>query len=301
VNWSRLLLAAVIAAPVRPAAAQNADVGEGRIRHHPSFLVSTDWLAQHLQSPGVVVVQVGRSDAGYLAAHIPGARFLPLSTVATDIAGVPNEFPPEAQLAATFRDLGVGDSTHIVIYGDDPGLLAARAWIALDLLGQSERASLLDGGLVKWQAERRPVEAGAHPATPRPFTARWQGQKVVSAAWVRSHLRDSTVFLVDARSHELYAGSGHLPGARDVYWMTNLVSAENPALNPMHALHEGIWKAAGADRPAVRTVVTYCHTGMQASFDYFVARYVGYPDVRLYDGSMAEWSQLRYPVEQSPN
>ena len=81
--------------------------------------------------------------------------------------------------------------------------------------------------------------------------------------------------------------------------MGTLEAPGHPVLRSMHALHETIWKAAGADRPGVRTVVTYCQTGMQASFDYFVARYVGYPDVRLYDGSMAEWGQLGYPVERS--
>ncbi len=295
----RLALALLALLAFAPhAVAQNPDAGHARVRHHPEFLVSSDWLARHLASPGVVVVHVGRTDAAYLAGHIPGARYLPLSAVATTIEGVPNEFPPEAELAATFRDLGVGDSARIVLYGDDPGLLAARAWVALDLLGQSGRAAVLDGGLAKWTAERRPVETGAHPAAARPFAPAWRPDLVVSAAWVKAHLGDRSVLLVDARSPDLYAGpDGHLPGAHDIFWMTTLESAANPVLKPMHTLHDVMWRAAGADQPAVSTVVTYCHTGMQASFDYFVARYIGYPDVRLYDGSMAEWSQLRYPVE----
>ncbi len=325
--WSRLLLAASIAFMSRPAVAQRPDSGEGRIRHHHEFLVSTEWLARHLDSSGVVVVHVGRRDSAFLAGHVPGARFLSLAAVATTVAGVPNEFPPETDLEATFRSLGVGDSARIVIYGDDAGLLAARAWVALDLLGQSGRAALLDGGFTQWVAERRPVETGPRAVAARPFTARWRADPVVSAAWVRARLGDGSVFLVDARSPDLYAGrgaagagaraaggtgaaraengagagggGGHLPGARSLYWMDALESSERPVLKSMHALHETIWKAAGADRPAVRTVVTYCQTGMQASFDYFVARYVGYPDVRLYDGSVAEWMQLGYPVERS--
>jgi thiosulfate/3-mercaptopyruvate sulfurtransferase len=285
------------------------DRGEGRVRHHPEYVVQTAWLARHLQSPKVVVLHVGHSDAAYRAGHIPGAVFLPVSTVAITVGGVSNEFPAPEQLAATFRDLGIGNSARIVIYGDDPGLLAARTWIALDLLGQSARAAILDGGLTKWTAEHRAVETTVTMPSPQPFASRWRADRVVPAAWVREHLGDSTVLFVDARPPELYAGSemdarsGHLPGARNLYWTNDLVSADSPVLRPMRVLHEELWKNVGADWRSVRTVVTYCRTGMQASFDYFVARYIGYSDVRLYDGSMSEWASLTpaadYPVERS--
>jgi thiosulfate/3-mercaptopyruvate sulfurtransferase len=271
-------------------------------RPHPEFLVNTAWLAAHLESPDVVVLHVGRSDSAYRTGHIPGARFLPLSAVATTVAGVPNEFPAPEQLASTFRDLGVGDSARIVIYGDDPGLLAARAWTALDLLGQSGRTSLLDGGLTRWTAEHRPTDTTLRLSSMEPFTARWQAARVVTAAWVRSHLGDPRVVLIDARPADQYAG-GHLPGAKSLFWVDDLVARDDPVLKPMHVLHEELWKGTGGDAPETNTVVTYCHTGMQASHDYFVARYIGYPDVRLYDGSMTEWVNLTppasYPVERA--
>ena len=289
--------------------AQAPDRGVGSVRHHPDFIVQTAWLEAHLQSPRVVVLHVGHSDEQYRAGHIPGALFLPLSAVATTVGGVANEFPAPEQLAATFRDLGVGNSARIVIYGDDPGLLAARVWAALDLLGHSAQAAILDGGLTRWTAERRTVETTVRARHPEPFASRWRSDGIVSAAWVRAHLGDSTVLFVDARPREQYAGaetdarSGHLLGAKSLYWMNSLVSAEDPVLRPMQELHEELWKSAGADRPSVRTVVTYCRTGMQASHDYFVARYIGYPDVRLYDGSMSEWASLTpaadYPVERT--
>jgi thiosulfate/3-mercaptopyruvate sulfurtransferase len=307
----RMLSAALLLAlaPAPHASAQTPDRGEGKVRHHPEYVVQTAWLAAHLESPGVVVLHVGRADDRYRAGHIPGAVFLPLAAVATTVGGVANEFPAPEELAATFRDLGVGDSARIVIYGDDPGLFAARAWVALDLLGQSARAAILDGGLAKWTAERRAVETTARMPGPRAFTSHWSADRIVPASWVRAHLGDGAVLLVDARAPEQYAGadsearSGHLPGAKSVYWMNALVSTESPVLRPMHYLHEGLWKPAGADQPSVRTVVTYCRTGMQASHGYFVARYIGYPDVRLYDGSMSEWTGLTpaadYPVERS--
>jgi thiosulfate/3-mercaptopyruvate sulfurtransferase len=293
------LLATVVFAPCLAAQAQ--DRGEGRVRHHQEYLVSTEWLAARLHAPDVVVVEVGPTDASYRRGHIPGARFLPLAAVATTRNGLPNEFPPVADLVAAFRALGVGARARIVLYGDDPGRMAARAWVALDLLGQSRRASLLDGGLARWVAEQRPLEQTVQAVEPQPFTARLRANPVVTGAWVREHLGRSSVLLVDARPAEEYTGAGHIPGAASIYWMNTLVSAADPALRPMHELHEGIFKPAGADRPAVRTLVVYCHSGMQASFDYFVARYIGYPDVRLYDGSVAEWTQLGLPLVRGNN
>jgi len=292
-----VLLAAVsVASPSRAQPAQ---------LRHPEYLVSTSWLAAHLGGPDVVVIEVGRSDEQYRAGHVPGAVFLPLTAVATTVAGAANEFPPPAELAATFRDLGVGDRARIVIYGDDAGLLAARAWVALDLLGQSGRTAVLDGGFMRWSAQHRAVETAVRAPAAREFAWRWRGDGVVSAEWVRSHLGDSSVLLVDARPAEQFAGSpadprsGHLPGAKSLFWANALVSPTDPVLKPVAVLVEELWGPALAGRPVVRTVVTYCHTGMQASHDYFVARYLGYPDVRLYDGSMSEWTGLPYPVERS--
>ena len=312
-----VLLLAALALAGR-AAAQEPDVGDAKVTHNRDILTSTEWLAARLDS-GVVVVHVGRGDEVFRAAHIPGARFLPLSAVATTVRGLANEFPAPAQLVATFRDLGIGNRARVVIYGDDPGILAARAWAALDLLGHGGRASVLDGGLVKWRAENRALETAVRPVTPRPFTARWRANRVVTAAWVRAHLRDSTVAFIDSRPADQFDGAeppcppsqpacpqipparrGHLPGAASVFWMNALVSAQNPVLRSMHFLHDELWVPSGADRGPVTTVVVYCRTGMQASHAYFVARYIGYRDVRLYDGSFLEWAGLpaaQYPVE----
>jgi thiosulfate/3-mercaptopyruvate sulfurtransferase len=296
-----------------------ADTGDAKVRHNRDFLISADSLSAQLASGRIVVVHVGRSDSAYLAGHVPGARFLPFSAVATTVNGVPNEFPPVEAMAIFFSRLVIRPDQHIVLYGDDPGILASRAWVALDLMGQGERAALLDGGLVAWRAGNRQVESGpvAVPSIYIPFEAHWQPQRIVDAAWVRAHLGDTTVAFVDARPADQFAGAeppcppsqascaqipearrGHLPGARNLYWMDQLVSRENPVLKPMHELHHALWEAAGANADPVTTVVTYCRSGMQASQAYFVARWLGYRDVRLYDGSLIEWSGL--PADQYP-
>ena len=296
-------------------AQEAADSGDAKVRHRRQMLVDAAWLSARLDSTNVIVVHVGRSDSAYRAGHVPGARFLPLAAVAATVGGIPNEFPAPDRMAEAFRALGVGDRDQVVLYGDDPGLFAARAWVALDLLGHGDHAALLDGGLTRWRAEHRPLGTTVPAPRPATLTVRLQAQRVADAAWVRAHLADPAVAFIDARPAEQFAGAeppctsqpcheipeprrGHLPGAHNVYWMNALVSREDPVMKPMHALHHEVWAESGADAAPVTTVVTYCRTGMQASHAYFVARYIGYADVRLYDGSFLEWAGL--PAADSP-
>jgi thiosulfate/3-mercaptopyruvate sulfurtransferase len=311
---------ALFAALVWPAAggAQEHPAHQERMAHNRHLLATAEWLAARLDS-GIIVVHVGRTDSLYRVGHVPGARFLALGAVATTVGGVANEFPPPEHLIETLRTLGIGDSARIVLYGDDAGLFAARAWTALDLLGHGDRAALLDGGLAAWRTAGHRLESGAATTAPRPFSGTWHAQRIVDADWVRAHLGDGTVLFVDARPADQFGGSeapcppaqtgcveipagrrGHLPGAVNVFWMSALVSRDRPALKAMHELHHTVWEPAGGDRPHVRTIVAYCRTGFQASHTYWQARYIGYPDVRLFDASFLVWAlgpADRNPVE----
>jgi thiosulfate/3-mercaptopyruvate sulfurtransferase len=194
----------------------------------------------------------------------------------------------------------VGDEARIVLYGDNSGLSAARAYFTLDYLGHGERAALLDGGLEKWQAERRVTSTETPEVKPARFTPRVPsavvGFDVVGdLSWAAANLSAPNVALVDARPAEEYTGEkpsdgvprgGHIPGAANVFWMQNVVSRENPVMRPVAELRK-LYVAAGAT--AGRKVVTYCRTGGQASHSYFTAKYLGY-DVVMYDGPFFEWS-----------
>jgi len=296
---------------------EDEDMGGGQMpRHNRHLLVTAEWLAAHLDS-NVVVVHVGRSDSLYLAGHIPGARFLPLSAVATTVGNLTTEFPPPETMAARFSSLVIRENDRIVLLGDDAGTMAARAWVALDLMGHGDRAALLDGGLAAWRAQGGRLDPGpiALIAMHTPFPVRWQAQKLVTADWVRAHLADSTVLLVDARPADQYAGTetctgagciaperrGHIVGAASLTWTRALAGRDVRTVRQMHELHHELWQPAGADR--ARTIVSYCRSGFQASHTYWQARYVGYADVRLYDGSFAEWSALPaadHPVVRGP-
>jgi thiosulfate/3-mercaptopyruvate sulfurtransferase len=268
------------------------------------LLVSTRQLAARLNDGRTVVVHVGRDRASYDAGHVPGARFLPLSSIVAEANGLPNELPPADQLEAAFEGVGVSDGSRVVLYGDLAGLAAARAFFTLDYLGKTD-AALLDGGLEQWRAEGRPTETTAPETRRGQLTVRVRPEIVVDADWVRSRLEnDSTIVLVDARPAAEFTGQtpgegvtrpGHIPGAHNIFWRTALVSETDLRLRSPEVLAASFTLAEAAQRD---TVVVYCRTGVQASHAYFVARYLERP-VRMYDASYIDWSRRgdAYPVQ----
>jgi thiosulfate/3-mercaptopyruvate sulfurtransferase len=271
----------------------------------PALLVTTDQLARRLDDGRTVVVHVGRDRASYDAGHIPGARFLPLSSIVTERNGVPNELPDADQLEAAFEGVGVSDGSHVVLYGDLGGLAAARAFFTLDYLGKTD-AALLDGGLEQWRAESRPTETAAPAPGRGSLTVRVHPEILVDADYIRANLgNDSTLVLIDARPPAEFSGEtpgegvtrpGHIPGAHNIFWRTSLVSETDLRLRSPEVLAAAYTLADAAQRD---TIVTYCRTGVQASHAYFVARYLRRP-VRMYDGSFIDWSRRgdEYPVER---
>jgi thiosulfate/3-mercaptopyruvate sulfurtransferase len=271
-----------------------------------SLLVSTQQLASRLNDPRTVIVHVGRDRASYDAGHIPGARFLPLSSIVLEQNGVPNELPAPAALEAAFEGVGVSDQSRVVLYGDLAGLAAARAFFTLDYLGKTD-AALLDGGLEQWRAENRAVETAAPAARQGSLTVRVRPDVLADAEFIRANLgNDSTIVLVDARPPAEFSGDtpgegitrpGHIPGANNIFWRTALVSDTDLRLRSPEVLAASLTLADAAQRD---TIVTYCRTGVQASHSYFVARYLKRP-VKMYDGSFIDWSRRgeEYPVERS--
>ena len=265
------------------------------------MIVSTAWLAAHLNDPKVVILHVARERAHYDGGHIPGARFVGWGEITATRDGVPNELAPVAELQKLFERLGIGNSARIVLYGDSSGLSAARAYFTLDYLGHGGRAALLDGGLEKWQAERRAVSTDVVAPKTASFTPRVRPSVVTNLdvmrdlSWTATNLGSSGVVLIDARPVDEYTGAkpgdgvprgGHIPGAANVFWMQNIVGKEMPLLRSPGELYR-LYEKAGTQHG--RTVVAYCRTGGQASHSYFTLKYLGY-DVVMYDGSFYEWS-----------
>jgi thiosulfate/3-mercaptopyruvate sulfurtransferase len=270
------------------------------------MLVTTGWLAENLNEPDVIVLCINSTPEFYSKGHIPGARQIKLEDIAVTRDGIPNELPPVESLKRVFQAAGVSNSSRVVLYGERFNLFAARAYFTLDYLGVGARVALLDGGLEKWTAERRPLST----EIPLPKTATLvvspRPEILVDTKAMRelSQKKPISVTLVDARPTKEFTGeqrsedvteAGHIPGAKGLYWMDMLVSRQNPVLKPEMELRRMYSELnAKADQP----LVTYCRTGMQSSFDYFVAKYLGY-DPSMYDASFFEWSKKDLPAETS--
>ena len=164
------------------------------------MVVSTDWLARHLDY--AVVLDVGDARSFDLG-HIPGARLLEFDRIITTRHRVPNELPDVEVLEHIFTSLGTGDRGRIILYSRNP-LQAARAWFTLDSLGHGSRTAILDGGYAKWMNEGRPLEQGQCSTERLPFHARLNSSAVATLKVVRDivkwrHVLGSSYALIDAR------------------------------------------------------------------------------------------------------
>lgn len=269
-----------------------------------SLIVSTDWVAKHLNDDSLVLLQVGEK-AEYEAGHIPGAQFIALSDISTPRgSGLALELPAVAQLQTVFEKLGVTDKSRIVVYfGKDWVTPTARVFFTLDYLGLGDHTSILDGGLPAWRAESKPVTADLREPKPGHFTPHPNTKLVVDAAWVSANLSKPGVMILDARAQKFYTGAeagqmprgGHIPNAMNIPF-SSLIEDPTNKFKSAAALTE-LFNTAGVKRGD--SVTTYCHIGQQASLLYFVARYLGY-EAHLYDGSFEDWSHRpELPVEKS--
>jgi thiosulfate/3-mercaptopyruvate sulfurtransferase len=292
----RILLAACLC--LLPSSAMWAECGGHGDRS--TMLVTASWLAQHIHDPNLVILAVGDPQQ-YAAAHIPGSVLVELREISTR-GDLTLQLPPMADLAEAFAKKGVNDDSRVVLYMTKDGTSqTARVYLTLDAMGLGRRTSILDGGMGAWQAEHQPVTTDAPAIKPGKITPCEQKDVIASFDFVRTHLRQPGVDLIDARDPQYYSGAtpsrnraGHIPGAASIPY-TSVVD-EQLKLKPVEALRQ---QYAGAGVKQGDEVVAYCHIGQQASMIYFVARYLGY-DARLYDGSWEEWAKHpELPAEPS--
>lgn len=261
----------------------------------PAVLVSVDWLAEHLQDSSLVLLHVGMPTARSSGEFIPGARFLNYQEIVQVRDSLIVEMPPIDELIEPFEVAGVSDEALVVLYGS-PAHLPARAYVTLDYLGHGARTVVLDGGLEAWKAADLPVETAPTQGPPGLFAPAVRDDVLVSAEWIQARLYQPGIALIDSRPEGEYTGrtpirigarSGHIPGARNLYWEDLLVASENPVLRDVTDVQLQFLEA-GADYGAI--VVNYCYVGMRASYTYLIAKHLGY-ETRLYDGSWNEWSK----------
>ena len=254
-------------------------------------LVSTEWLAEHLDDESLVLLHVAM---GHDAMPEEGATFIDYHAVAIDTDELYTEVPPVPDLEEVFRSVGVSNDNHVIVYGSGSAHLAARVFLTLEYLGHRGRVSVLDGGFEMWTREDRPTASEQAERPEGSFVADVRDDVLMTAEAVAASLEDPHVTLIDARPEPEYTGErmgrilrgGHLPGAYNLYWEELLVSQEEPRLKDLNVVRAR-FEEAGASEDGV--VVSYCQIGMRASYTYLISRHLGY-DARFYDGSWMEWS-----------
>jgi thiosulfate/3-mercaptopyruvate sulfurtransferase len=256
-----------------------------------SPVVSTQWLAEHLDDPNVVVLHLATIRRDYTSGHIPGARFLWFNDVAPSNPDLNTELPSVARLDSLFESLGVSDHSRIVVYGQTITPIVARVFMTLDYLGAGDRAAVLDGGLAAWKADGHPVSAETPKVAPGRFTPHVRSDVVVNADFVKANIDKPGIRILDARTPNFYSGEGgggprpgHVQSAQNIPFTT---LTDSTGKMKDRAAISGLFTAAGV-QPTDR-VVTYCHVGQQASLLFLAARYVGIKP-SLYDGSFEDWS-----------
>ncbi|MGE4409174.1 MAG: sulfurtransferase [Sphingomonadales bacterium] len=265
------------------------------------ILVSTEWLADAIGASDLRIVdatyflpEVGRDAAAeYEAQHIPGAVFLNLGELADLNDPRPNMAPPAEKFASRMQALGLGDGSRIVIYDNSPHRSSARAWWLFELFG-APNVAILDGGLGKWLAEKRPVESGKPQLRHRHFTV-WRDEKAIATKeQIIENLTGKTAQVVDARTMSRFTAeepeirhgmaSGHIPGS--VCLPSSKLFNADGTWKRGHEL-KGLFIEAGVDLE--KPLITTCGSGVTAASLLFGARLLGKTDVTLYDGSWSEW------------
>ena len=276
------------------------------------WLVSTDWLAEHLRDPGLVVVDgswylPAENRDGfeeYLAAHIPGAVFFDVDEIADHSRGLPHMLPPPDVFSLHMARLGISNGDKVVVY-DGAGLFSApRVWWTLRIFGMQD-VFVLDGGFPKWRAEGKPVEAGMVTREPTHFSAIFNEAMIANLERIKKTLVDRSAQVVDARSAARFRGeapeprpgvrSGHMPGS------LNLPSGKLVEDGALASPQKITAAASEAGIDPSRPVITSCGSGVTAAILWLALDSIGKEPQALYDGSWAEWgSNEELPVATGP-
>ncbi|WIM11781.1 sulfurtransferase [Enhydrobacter sp.] len=275
---------------------------------HSAALISTEDLARRLGAPGLRVFDCTtylkpRPEGGYNAesghanydkGHIPGAAYLDLGSELSDTSSkLRFTLPPLDVLTPAFAAKGIGHGTFVVLYSHASPVWASRIWWMLRAIGFDD-AALLDGGLDKWKAEKRPLSSEPSSYPPATLTLRARPGIFVDKEEVKAAIGDKGALTLNALSHEQHKGTGGVtygrPGRIAGSSCVPAASLLGPdkALKPiaeLRAAFEGVGAAPD------KRVLVYCGGGIAATLDAFVLTAIlGHKNVSVYDNSMQEWS-----------
>ncbi len=277
---------------------------------HPEVLVGTEWVARNLDTTNVRLIESNEDSLLYPSGHIPGAVQVDWALDLND--PVRRDYIGREAFGRLMSHIGVTPETQVVFYGDKGNWWACYAFWVFQLFGHGN-ARIMDGGRLKWEAEKRPMtrEAPHYPATTYAAPERDDLGIRAFREQVLLHLRTGGK-LIDVRSPQEFTGErthmpeypqegvlrgGHIPGAKNVPW-GRAVDPTNGTFKDAASLRT-IYEGEAGLRPG-DDVIAYCRIGERSSHTWFVLSHLlGYPRVRNYDGSWTEWGNaVGLPIEK---
>lgn len=275
---------------------------------HPEVLVSTEWVANHLNDPGIRIVESDEDVLLYDVGHIPGAIKIDWQTELQD--PLIRDYISKENFEKLMSEKGISNDTAVVFYGDKNNWWACYAFWTFKVYGH-EKCLIMNGGRQKWIEEKRPL---TREVPNYPKTSYRVSQVNLSIRAFRDDVMrhiESKKPLIDVRSPKEYTGEllhmenypqegalrgGHIPGAKNVPWAR--AAREDGTFKPVEELKEIYEKEQGLKPDD--DIIAYCRIGERSSHTWFVLTYLlGYKNVRNYDGSWTEWGNLvRAPIEK---
>jgi thiosulfate/3-mercaptopyruvate sulfurtransferase len=270
-------------------------------------LVTTQWLADHLNDPRVKVLDASFKMPGvlplpkddYLASHIPGAVYFDVDAVSDHSNALPHMFPSAEQFGRDVGGLGISNGDTVVLYDSGGWVAAPRAWWMFLSFGH-EDVKILNGGLKKWTAEGRPVESGNVAPKATTFKATFDAKRVRTMQQMVANVQSQVEQVIDARAADRFEGRvpeprpglrpGHIPGSRNLPY-GNLIASDGTMkpLDDLRAAFTGI----GVD--LAKPIATSCGSGVSAAVLTLALYRLGIEYPALYDGSWSEWGVLNGP------
>ncbi len=275
---------------------------------HPETLVTSSWVADHLNDPTVRLIEADEDILLYEVGHIPGAVKLDWHVDVQD--PLSRDFVNQQQFEQLMSRWGISNDTTIVLYGDRNNWYATYSFWLFHMYDH-KNLRILNGGRAKWEAEKRPFTKEVPHFAPATYHAQAANESIRAFRdHVAAGLQNPVRRLIDVRSPQEYSGEmlhmvnypqegaqrgGHIPGAKNIPWAT--AANEDGTFKSVEALRQ-IYE--GKDITPNKEVITYCRIGERSAHTWFVlTQLLGYPNVRNYDGSWTEWGSLvRAPIEK---
>ncbi len=281
---------------------------------NPDALVTTEWLAAHLNDPTVKILDASYFVPGGIApaktqyenGHIPGAIFFDINDVADTTKPKDHAFPTAGVFAAKVGALGISNDHHVIVYDHLGGACAAaRVWFMFRAFGH-EKVAVLDGGRTKWSAEERAYSKDTPALTPRQFRAHQPTGFLHQQEDILANTRAQAFQVLDARAKGRFEGTepeprpglraGHIPGSRNLPFLT-LLDSETKTWKESEDIRKA-FASAGIDLD--KPITTSCGSGVSACALALGAYLVGHAKTAIYDGSWVEWgANTSLPIEKA--